>query len=58
VCARSCLLADALTKIVMVAGPDVSARVLARYRASALRVADDGDMLVTPDWPALRDRAA
>jgi thiamine biosynthesis lipoprotein len=58
VCARSCLVADALTKIVMVAGPAAAAPLLARYRASALLVTVDGEVLVTPDWPAALERAA
>ena len=56
--ARSCLLADALTKIVMVGGPQAAAPLLARYRASALLVSEDGDVLMTPDWPVGLARVA
>jgi FAD:protein FMN transferase len=47
--APSCMLADALTKVVMIqresAGP-----LLARYHASALTVTADDVIRITPDW--------
>lgn len=54
--APSCLIADALTKVVMVAGRE-AAPLLAQYRASALFAAD-GELFVTADWQAELDRAA
>jgi len=47
--AHSCMIADALTKIVMIAGTDATG-LLEHYHASALLVAADGDVLITPDW--------
>jgi thiamine biosynthesis lipoprotein len=47
--ARSCMVADALTKIVMIAGIEVS-ELLEHYNASALLVSTDGDVRITPDW--------
>jgi thiamine biosynthesis lipoprotein len=47
--AKSCMLADALTKIVMTIGESATA-VLDHYRASALLVSADGNLRVTPDW--------
>src|SRR5579863_2754915 len=47
--AHSCMIADALTKIVMIAGTDATG-LLERYRASALLVAADGNLQITPDW--------
>src|SRR5258708_27674932 len=47
--ARSCMVADALTKIVMIAGTEVS-ELLEHYNASALLVSTDGDVRITPDW--------
>jgi len=47
--ARCCMLADALTKIVMLAGEE-SAAVLARYGASALFVTAEGEVCLTSDW--------
>jgi thiamine biosynthesis lipoprotein len=49
VCASSCMLADALTKVVMIAG-EKSAALLREYRASALIVSADGEVRVTADW--------
>jgi thiamine biosynthesis lipoprotein len=46
--APSCMLADALTKVVMVAGPS-AADVLEHYRADALVVAADGNVQMTRD---------
>jgi FAD:protein FMN transferase len=47
--APSCILADALTKVVMSAGQR-AASVLAHYQASALVVSACGDVRITPDW--------
>jgi len=47
--APSCVLADALTKIVMVLG-ESAASLLARYGASALFVSAQGAIQVTGDW--------
>jgi thiamine biosynthesis lipoprotein len=43
------MVADALTKIVMVSGTD-ALRWLEHYNASALLVSGDGDIRITPDW--------
>jgi thiamine biosynthesis lipoprotein len=47
--ARSCMIADALTKIVMISGTD-ALRWLEHYNASALLVSRDGDVRITPNW--------
>lgn len=47
--APSCLLADALTKIVMIGGQS-SAPLLRQFGASALFVAADGEVYITPEW--------
>jgi thiamine biosynthesis lipoprotein len=47
--APSCMLADALTKVVMIAG-ESAATVLKQCRGSALLVLATGDIRVTPDW--------
>jgi FAD:protein FMN transferase len=47
--AQSCMIADALTKIVMICGTD-AIEWLEHYHASALLVASDGDVRITPDW--------
>jgi thiamine biosynthesis lipoprotein len=47
--APSCWIADALTKIVMIAGADASA-LLDHYDASALMVAANGEVRVSPNW--------
>ncbi len=47
--APSCMIADALTKIVMITGTD-AAGLLEQYNASALLMASDGDVHITPDW--------
>jgi thiamine biosynthesis lipoprotein len=49
VCAPSCVIADALTKVVMNAG-EAAAPVLEHYGASALFVSARGDLHVTADW--------
>ena len=45
----SCMIADALTKIVMLAGTDAT-EWLEYYDASALLISTDGDVQITPDW--------
>jgi thiamine biosynthesis lipoprotein len=52
--AADCMIADALTKVVMIAG-EAAAGLLAHFNASALLVSGAGDIRVTPSW---RDRRA
>jgi thiamine biosynthesis lipoprotein len=47
--ARCCMVADALTKVVMITGTDALA-LLEQYGASALLISTDGDLQITPDW--------
>lgn len=47
--APSCMIADALTKVVMLTGEPATA-LLARYGASALFMSADGDLRATRDW--------
>jgi FAD:protein FMN transferase len=47
--APSCMVADALTKIVMISGTD-AIELLEHYNASALLISADGDVHVTRDW--------
>lgn len=47
--APNCMIADALTKIVMIAGKDAIG-LLEHYQASALLISADGDIHITPDW--------
>ena len=47
--APSCMVADALTKIVMIAGAEAAAP-LDHYRASAIFISADGDVRATSDW--------
>jgi thiamine biosynthesis lipoprotein len=47
--APSCMLADALTKVVMIAG-ERAAAILAQCQASALVVLACGEVRVTPEW--------
>jgi FAD:protein FMN transferase len=47
--APSCIIADALTKVVMLAGTEAAAP-LSHYRASAIFVSADGDVRATVDW--------
>jgi thiamine biosynthesis lipoprotein len=49
VCAPSCMVADALTKIVIISG-ERAAGILKSYQASALFVSAAGDVCVTPEW--------
>jgi thiamine biosynthesis lipoprotein len=55
--APSCMVADALTKIVMISGTDAS-ELLEHYCASALLISTDGDVQITPDWHHAVYRAA
>jgi thiamine biosynthesis lipoprotein len=57
VCASSCMVADALTKVVMVAGKRAAAP-LARFQASAIFVSTDGDIHTTPGWKGVLRHAA
>ena len=47
--ASSCAIADALTKVVMIAG-ERAGELLSQYRADALMVMACGDVRVTPEW--------
>jgi thiamine biosynthesis lipoprotein len=47
--APCCMIADALTKIVMIGG-EAAADVLRHYAASALFVLESGDVRITSDW--------
>lgn len=47
--APSCMVADALTKVVVVAG-EAALALLDRYRASAMFVSAGGDIHLTSDW--------
>ena len=47
--AETCVIADALTKLVMIGGLD-SREALEHYRASALFVSGAGELFATPDW--------
>src|SRR5262249_37570093 len=47
--APSCVLADALTKVVMIDG-EASGPVLGHYGASALMVLGDDDVRISPNW--------
>ena len=49
VCAPSCIVADALTKIVLISG-ERAAGILKNYQASALLESAAGDVCVTPEW--------
>jgi FAD:protein FMN transferase len=46
--ASSCMIADALTKIVMISGTG-AAGLLERYNASALLITSDGEIRISPD---------
>jgi FAD:protein FMN transferase len=48
--APSCMIADALTKIVMISGTS-AVELLEQYEASALLISTDGDVQITSDWP-------
>ena len=55
--APSCMMADALTKVVMIAG-ERAAPVLRRYGAAALLLTGDGELRATADWPERLRRAS
>ena len=55
--APSCMIADALTKVIMIGGRDASA-VLEHYRASGLFMTKNGDVLATTDWEDVHTLAA
>jgi thiamine biosynthesis lipoprotein len=55
--ASSCMVADALTKIVMVAGKEAGGP-LAHFQASAIFVSTDGDIHTTSDWWGVLQHAA
>lgn len=55
--APSCMIADALTKVVMISGVGAG-DLLAHYGASALLTSVDGEMQITSDWPQAVHRAA
>ena len=55
--ASSCMVADALTKVVMVAGKEAGGP-LARFQASAIFVSTDGDIQTTSDWWGVLQHAA
>jgi FAD:protein FMN transferase len=57
VLAPSCLVADALTKVVMIAG-EAARPILLRHGASALFVSAAGQLHVTADWAARVRRAS
>jgi thiamine biosynthesis lipoprotein len=50
VCAFRCMVADALTKVVMLKGLEAGP-ALERYDAAALLIASDGSIHATTDWP-------
>jgi len=49
VCAPSCTIADALTKVVIIIG-ERAAAILGKYQASALLVQTSGEVRITPEW--------
>jgi FAD:protein FMN transferase len=49
VCAPSCMIADALTKVVMIAAEE-AVPLLHNYRARALLMLESGDVRITQDW--------
>lgn len=53
----SCMIADALTKVVMILGTDAS-ELLAEYGAGALLVSPGGDVQITPNLSGSINRAA
>jgi FAD:protein FMN transferase len=57
ICAPSCMIADALTKIVVIAGTDASP-LLDHYRASALMVLSSSTTQVTQNWKGTASLAA
>lgn len=57
VCAPSCMIADALTKVVMISGTDAD-ELLTHYAAGALLVAPGGDIQITSNLSDSINRAA
>jgi FAD:protein FMN transferase len=55
--APSCMIADALTKVMMIGGKDASG-VLEHYAASGLFMTRNGDVLATADWEDVHSLAA
>jgi FAD:protein FMN transferase len=55
--APTCMVADALTKVVMVAG-ERAAAPLARFQASAMLIATNGDIHTTSNWQGVLQHAA
>jgi thiamine biosynthesis lipoprotein len=55
--APSCMIADALTKVVMIAGTDAG-ELLSHYDAGALLISPDGDLQITPNLSESINRAA
>jgi len=55
--APSCMIADALTKVIMIGGRDAS-EVLEHYGASGLFMTNNGDVLATADWEDVHTLAA
>lgn len=55
--APSCMIADALTKVVMISGADAG-DLLELYGASALVISSDGEIQITSDWPQAVQLAA
>jgi thiamine biosynthesis lipoprotein len=55
--APSCMVADALTKVVMIAG-DAAAALLGEFAASAIVIAEDGDVHISSNWQDAFFRAA
>ena len=55
--APSCMVADALTKIVMISG-ERAAGILKTYQAGALLVSAGGEVCVTPGWQDVLRAAA
>ncbi|MGN1289026.1 MAG: FAD:protein FMN transferase [Bradyrhizobium sp.] len=55
--APTCMVADALTKVVMVSGTGAG-DLLERYRANAMLISADGDVQMTSDWLGAAHRAA
>jgi thiamine biosynthesis lipoprotein len=55
--APSCMIADALTKVIMIGGQDASG-VLEHYGASGLFMTRNGDVLATADWEDVHSLAA
>jgi FAD:protein FMN transferase len=55
--APSCMIADALTKVIMLGGRDAS-EVLEHYGASGLFMTNNGDVLATADWEDVHTLAA